>query len=325
MYKEGLMATKEIHLRLLSEDCVDAFIQLSWEEAGQYLEPALRSLNTDLDGFRQIARQTGSLYGVLTGDEPPGSCPAGYCWLELRGEVLHLHGLAFYPEQRGQGLGGAALELLARQYCHQAQAMELGVHDSNAGARRLYERHYFVLARRKEELGFSILQRDLRPDRFWQDYLASLPPEQARRALPRPPAWAFGDSPELADELANLVIAGKKTATCSLLWEYQAEGEQPPQAGEISIVTDGRGEPQCLLETVQVTIQPYEQVPEEFAWEEGEGDRSLAHWRKEHWRYFGCVCLRLGREPAMDMPLVCERFRVAWIAPTSRLIERAQS
>lgn len=310
------MATREIHLKLLSEDCVDAFIQLSWEEAGQYLEPALRSLNTDLDGFRQIARQTGSLYGVMTGDEAPRSCPAGYCWLELRGEVLHLHGLAFYPEMRGLGLGGATLELLASQYCDRALAMELGVHDSNAGARRLYERHHFVLVKRKDELGFSILQRDLRPDRFWQAYLVTLPPAHAHQARPRPPAWAFGDTPSMADELVGLALAGTKTATCSLLWEYHAEGEQPPQAGEIGIVTDGRGEPQCLLETVQVVIQPYEQVTADFAWEEGEGDRSLAYWRAEHWHFFERTCQKMGKEPAMDMPLVCERFRVAWSPPT---------
>jgi uncharacterized protein YhfF len=262
---------------------------------------------------------------VLTGDEEPGKCPAGYCWLELRGEVLHLHGLAFYPEQRGQGLGGAALELLARQYCHQALAMELGVHDSNAGARRLYERHHFVETNRKEELGFSILQRDLRPDRFWQAYLAKLPPQHVHHALFRPPVWAFGDSPSMADELVELALAGTKTATCSLLWEYQAEGEQPPQAGAISIVTDGRGEPQCVLETVEVIVQPYEQVPADFAWDEGEGDRSLAYWREAHWRFIGRTCRKLGRDPAMDMPLVCERFRVVWTAPARCLVERAPS
>ncbi len=304
------MATPKIHLKPLEEDCVDAFIQLSWEEAGQYLEPALRSLNLDLDSFSQAARQTGSLYGVLTGDELPGSCPSGYCWVELRGDTLHLHGLAFYPERRGRGLGGMALELLARQYCDQARVMELGVHDSNRGARRLYERHHFVEVRRRQELGFAILQRDLRPDRFWQAYLAELPADHPHQPLPRPPARSLGDTPALADELVELAVAGKKTATSWLLWERQAHGEQPPRAGDLSIVTDGRGEPRALLETVEAITWPFERVPADFAQDEGEGDRSLAQWREAHWLYFGRVCQKLGREPALDMPVVCERFRV---------------
>lgn len=306
------MANTTIALVQLEADCVDAFIQLSWEEAGQYLEPALQALNLDLDGFRQAAQKTGSLYGVLTGEEQPGECPAGYCWLELRGRVLHLHGLAFYPLWRGRGLGGSTLELLARKYCRQALAIELGVHDSNAGARRLYKRHYFEQTGRREALGFSILQRDLRPDRFWQDYLVNLPPDHSHRLIPCPPAWPFGDSPEMADELAGLVLRGIKTATCSLLWEYQAEGESPPQVGEISIVTAGSGEPLCLLETVEVIELPYDQVPAEFAFAEGEGNRSLDYWREEHWQFFGRVCQPLGLEPARDMPLVCERFRVIY-------------
>lgn len=32
--------------------------------------------------------------------------------------------------------------------------------------------------------------------------------------------WSFGDSPALADELAALVVAGKKRGTCSSLVSY---------------------------------------------------------------------------------------------------------
>lgn len=38
-----------------------------------------------------------------------------------------------------------------------------------------------------------------------------------------PPAWSFGSSPEQADRLLELVLAGRKTATASVLWEYEAE------------------------------------------------------------------------------------------------------
>ena len=38
-------------------------------------------------------------------------------------------------------------------------------------------------------------------------------------AVLRPPAWGFGATPEQADELLGLVLAGDKTATASALWD----------------------------------------------------------------------------------------------------------
>ena len=55
---------------------------------------------------------------------------------------------------------------------------------------------------------------------FWADYRATLddkhPHHQAIYS-----AWAFGDSPALADELLALVLDGKKTATASAIWSYE--------------------------------------------------------------------------------------------------------
>ncbi len=65
---------------------------------------------------------------------------------------------------------------------------------------------------------------------FRQAYLDTLPPDDPARGEPIP-ADAFGDSPELADELLALVLAGTKTATCSSVWEWEAEGEAPPIVG----------------------------------------------------------------------------------------------
>jgi uncharacterized protein YhfF len=50
---------------------------------------------------------------------------------------------------------------------------------------------------------------------FWQSYLDSLPEDDPARARPMPPAWGFGDGPEMADELGELVVRGIKQATCS--------------------------------------------------------------------------------------------------------------
>lgn len=116
-------------------------------------------------------------------------------------------------------------------------------------------------------------------------------------------SFAFGDGPELADKLLALVLNGVKTATCST--EDEPNTSTP---GERWIVLDGRGNPRCVIETLEVTYRRFGEVDPGFAYEEGEGDRSLAYWREAHRSYFG----RLGRF-SEDMMLMCERFRLVEI------------
>jgi uncharacterized protein YhfF len=152
-------------------------------------------------------------------------------------------------------------------------------------------------------------------DAFWRSYLQSLRADDPAHGMQQPTAWGFGDSAAMADELGELVSQGTKTATCSLLWEYEVEDRPVPQVGELNIVIDGSGNPRCIIETVAVEIKPYNAVEAPFAYAEGEGDRSLAYWRDAHWRYFSRVCAKIGRTPDEAMPLVCERFRVVWRVP----------
>lgn len=164
---------------------------------------------------------------------------------------------------------------------------------------------------RKEITNNCVMDTHNTPDsvgRFWHAYLATFPADAAPDSPP--PAWGFGDSPGMADELGHLAASGRKTATCSLLWEHEITGEPLPQVGQLSIILDGAGEPLCLIETVEVTIKPYNQVDAAFAAEEGEGDRTLAYWRAAHWRYFSRICPLYSLEVSETMPLVCERFRV---------------
>jgi uncharacterized protein YhfF len=113
-------------------------------------------------------------------------------------------------------------------------------------------------------------------------------------------SFAFGDGPELADKLLDLVIRGVKTATCSTEDEPNTS-----TSGERWIVLDGRGEPRCVIETIEVTYRRFPEVDAAFAYEEGEGDRSLDYWRQAHRTYFG----RQGKFRE-DMMLMCERFRL---------------
>ena len=125
------------------------------------------------------------------------------------------------------------------------------------------------------------------------------------RDLPR---WSFGDSAALADELLALVLAGRKTATCGALRQYEAEGVALPKPGERSVVLDGSGRPACVIETTEIAIKRFDEVDSAFAHDEGEGDRSYEYWRRTHEGYF-----RKFGPFSTDMALVCERFRLIQI------------
>jgi uncharacterized protein YhfF len=114
--------------------------------------------------------------------------------------------------------------------------------------------------------------------------------------------WAFGDSPQMQTELGLLVRDGPKRATAGPV-------EEPlPQPGDLSVILDGSGDPLCVIRTTEVEVRPFGEVDERFAWDEGEGDRSLDDWRREHLRFFAS----LGTPADMHTPVVLERFELLW-------------
>jgi uncharacterized protein YhfF len=80
----------------------------------------------------------------------------------------------------------------------------------------------------------------------------------------------------------------------------------------MEIVLDWYGRPTFVRRVTEVEIVPFDAVTAEFAASEGEGDRSLTYWQKEHWRFFTDECGRIGRTADQSMPLVCERFEVLY-------------
>jgi uncharacterized protein YhfF len=144
---------------------------------------------------------------------------------------------------------------------------------------------------------------------FWDAFA------QTRAVDPTPhflEAFHFDDNAPSANELAALVVNGRKRATAALAWAHEAEGKPVPRPGDLSIVTDFDGNAVCVIETVQVDIVPFSEVSAEFAATEGEGDGSLAYWRRAHTAYFARVCEHIGRTPQAAMPIVCERFQVVF-------------
>jgi uncharacterized protein YhfF len=154
--------------------------------------------------------------------------------------------------------------------------------------------------------------RTLTPISFWRRYLDSLPAAHPHRSA-RPDAFAFGDSAALADELAALVLSGKKRATASLAVEFISAGDPLPTAGSLSIVLRGDGMPAAIIERTEVREVPFCEVDEAFAAIEGEGNGTLAYWRDAHREYFSRVLRRHGGVFDDDTPVICQRFQVVWI------------
>ena len=146
---------------------------------------------------------------------------------------------------------------------------------------------------------------------FWAAYAA------ATGAKGPYAAWGFGDDdkPELMTKLGLLVRDGPKRATTSRLDDYDEDDEPIPVRGDHSVIIDGDGHPLCIIRTTAVEIRPYREVDDAFAWDEGEGDRSLADWRRGHEWYFASV----GTPIDDDTPLVLERFAKVWPPPVDPL------
>ena len=123
---------------------------------------------------------------------------------------------------------------------------------------------------------------------------------------------AFGDSPTMATELALLVRDGPKRATAGLHRDFGEGGEPLPVVDGHVVVIDGDGKPVCIWRTVEVTVKPFREVDAAFAWDEGEGDRTLADWLEGHRRYFRRQAANQGFTFNEGMLTVFERFVVVW-------------
>lgn len=150
-----------------------------------------------------------------------------------------------------------------------------------------------------------------------------VPPPGPHAHLPR---VEFGFPGPLRDRLVAAVLDGTKTATTSLLREYEygdehaseaghGNAEPLPEAGVRGVVIDSAGEAVAVIETTSVRVVPLAEVDEAHARDEGEGHGSVARWRAAHEEFWHGEDMRaaLG-EPGFtvgdDTEVVLERFRV---------------
>ena len=128
-------------------------------------------------------------------------------------------------------------------------------------------------------------------------------------------AWGFGDNPRLKDELLSLVLEGKKTGTTSLVKENELEGWPINKVGDYSVILDGLDRPRAVIQTLSVRRCRFDEVDAEHAFSEGEDDRSLASFAREHRKYWRRSGERLGYAFKDDMDVILESFKLVYSEP----------
>lgn len=148
---------------------------------------------------------------------------------------------------------------------------------------------------------------------YWNQFLNSLDKDSSKDPE-LSGSFHFGGK-EDASSIAELVTAGIKTATGSLLWVYEFENNPIPSVGEYNIITNSDDIPVCVIQTKGLSVIPFNEVGTQFAFDSGEGDRTLESWREIYWEYIQSECERINKEPTQETPLLCEYFAVIYTEP----------
>lgn len=135
---------------------------------------------------------------------------------------------------------------------------------------------------------------------FWEEFRETNKLEEIKYK----DAFQFGVE---ADWLARLVVEGKKKATTSGYIFYEIEKEALPKAGDYSIVLNSQDEPVAIIEIQSVKVLPMNEVTEDFALAEGEGD--YQYWWDAHEKFFTTSLKEYNKEFSPNMLVVCERFK----------------
>lgn len=148
---------------------------------------------------------------------------------------------------------------------------------------------------------------NIEQQQYLDNYLKTLTAEE-RSQIPQITAEYYCADEYNANECARLINAGIKTASCSLKAGYDIENEPFPEIGRLTVVLNWAEEPVCIVKLNHVSCCPFNEVTEEFAKSEGEGDGTYEWWHKAHINFFTEYAKTIGAEFTETSELVLERF-----------------
>lgn len=148
---------------------------------------------------------------------------------------------------------------------------------------------------------------NIEQQQYLDNYLNTLTAEE-RSQIPQITAEYYCSDEYNANECARLINAGIKTASCSLKAGYDIENEPFPEIGRLTVVLNWAEEPVCIVKLNNVSFCPFNEVTEEFAKSEGEGDGTYEWWHEAHINFFTEYAKTIGAEFTETSELVLERF-----------------
>jgi uncharacterized protein YhfF len=140
---------------------------------------------------------------------------------------------------------------------------------------------------------------------MWGDYLDK---HLEDAFVDAPKTIHFFDNEKDANESVKLVMKGIKKATSLSLLGLQSRKESLPKIGDFMVITDWSGTAKCIVKTTTVKLKPFFSIDEDYAKKEGEGDKSLAHWKKTQWDFYTRELEKFNRLPRESTIVVCQEF-----------------
>ncbi len=142
--------------KLAKDEQYDWFFQLMHDQAPDYLEHTLELMEMTRDKYRRLFKTVGQVVGIYDDGHV-----AGFYWIEERENALHLHGLILKDTFQGRGIGSQVLRDIETRYSERMDYIELGVHQSNTGAIKLYKKFDYKTVEVLDDLGFEVMQKEL--------------------------------------------------------------------------------------------------------------------------------------------------------------------
>lgn len=222
-------------------------------------------------------------------------------------------GYGLGEEWRGRGYMSEAVEEACRWALSQpdVKGISAETEPDNTASAKVLRRCGFAETGRDKYVSW-LKTEESREDReirlFWQRFLraAGLSPDTKLYE-----DFYFDVTEKSANHLLQLVLEGKKRATSSAYPCYEIEREPLPKAGDYSVVTDFHRKPYCVIETVAVSIIPFDKMTFDICSREGE-DECLETWQEKHRRFFTADAKEVGYTFTESMPVVFEDFRVIY-------------
>ena len=152
-------------------------------------------------------------------------------------------------------------------------------------------------------LKFNAMEENI--ELFWKNFIT----DNTRYVNEKTPeSFYFCDNEKDANDCAKLVVKKIKQATAPSLWSFEINNEKLPRKGDLNIITNWNKVPQAIILTTKIELIKFSEITAKFAQREGEGDKSLAYWKKVHKAYYEREMQGHKEEFSKDMIIVCQYF-----------------